>query len=385
MTDGSDDMTSRDSSAHLTGGEIDRFRRRALAPGELVAIADHLAGCGDCRARVATPADVAAAGSQFETAIGVAESHVPEDDVHAYVDGTLDSARRVEVEAHLEQCAMCADEIKNLQQFARQDRAGSRGPAFWWSAGLAAAAALFLGIFIQGRMRPAQPVLMVLNDGAGRIRVDALGNLDGVNGLPADDVARLRQAIVGGRLTVPPTIESIAASDDRSLRGPADSPGFRVIAPVATAVLSDRPSLRWTPLSDEASYIVRLRDEATGSTVTSPPLRAGEWVPDEPLARGNTYVWQVEGSAGGREVTAPAPPAPAARFVVLAAADAARLARAPVSHFVRGVLYADAGLLDDAERELAELKKQNPESELVRRFVEQLAQARQRTGSAGRP
>ena len=96
-------------------------------------------------------------------------------------------------------------------------------------------------------------------------------------------------------------------------------------------------------------------------------------------------MWQVESSAAGREVTAPVPPAPPARFTVLSAAEAGRLAHAPVSHLVRGVLYADAGLLDDAERELTELKQQNPGSELVQRFVDQLAHARQPTGSAGRP
>jgi len=59
----------------------------------------------------------------------------------------------------------------------------------------------------------------------------------------------------------------------------------------------------------------------------------------------------------------------------------ARLAQAPASHLVRGVLYADAGLFDDAEREMAELEAQNPGSEMVRRFVDQLAQLRQRNGS----
>jgi hypothetical protein len=219
---------------------------------------------------------------------------------------------------------------------------------------------------------------VVLHDGAGRIRVDALGNLDGVNGLPAGDAARLRQVIVGGRLAVPAAVGSLAGPETSALRGPAETPAFRVAAPIATAVLSDRPTLRWTALSDEATYVVRLHDEVTGATVTSPPLRTVEWVPDAPLARGDTYVWQVEGSAAGRESTAPTPPAPAARFLVLNATDAARLAHTPSSHLVRGLLYADVGLLDDAEQELAELRQQNPSSDLIRRFVDQLDRARRR-------
>jgi hypothetical protein len=42
-------------------------------------------------------------------------------------------------------------------------------------------------------------------------------------------------------------------------------------------------------------------------------------------------------------------------------------------------------LLDDAERELTELRRQNPTSDLVRRLVGQLGQARPTTEPADRP
>jgi anti-sigma factor RsiW len=385
MDDERNDMSAPGSAPHLTDGEIDRFRRRTLLADELVAFADHLAACDTCRVRVAPPADLAAAAMRFASALGLAESHVPEDDVHRYVDGTLDAVRRGEIEQHLEQCATCADEVVNLQHFARQTPHDRRRGGAWWFSGLAAAAALLLGVLAWQRMRDVPPILMVLNDGAATIGVDASGNVDGVKGLPADDRSRLRQVLVAGRLMVPPAVVALAGVDSGTLRGPGDASGFRVIAPVATAVLSDRPALRWTRLSDNAIYVVRLHDEVTGSTVTSPPLRAGEWVPETPLARGDIYVWQVEGSADGRESTAPIPPAPAARFVILNAADAARMARAPASHLLRGVLYASVGLLDDAERELTELKRQNPTSDLVRRLVDQLGQAQPRTEPVDRP
>jgi hypothetical protein len=59
--------------------------------------------------------------------------------------------------------------------------------------------------------------------------------------------------------------------------------------------------------------------------------------------------------AGGSVVIAPAPPRPEARFIVLDAAAAARLAdlRARLSDqpIALGVLLANAGLVDDASRE----------------------------------
>jgi hypothetical protein len=291
--------------------------------------------------------------------------------------------RRREVDEHLERCGSCASEISDLLQFARQHPDTRADRTARWYGVLAAAAALLLGIVVLGRMRAPAPVLMVLNDGSARVGIDALGNVDGVSALNAGDRAILRQTIAARRLTIPAEAASLVGAGG-ALRGPAEAPGFRVIAPVGTAVLADRPSLRWTPLANGTTYVVRLRDETTGVTVTSPSLHAGEWIPALPLTRGHTYVWQVEASTAGRESTAPVPPDPAARFAILDAADAARLAQAPASHLVRGVLYANAGLFDDAEGEMAELAAQNPGSEMVQHFADQLAQVRPRNGAGVR-
>ena len=115
-----------------------------------------------------------------------------------------------------------------------------------------------------------------------------------------------------------------------------------------------------------------LQDQSYGETMNSPPLPRTQWAPERPLERGRTYAWQVAASAGGKEDVAPKPPAPPARFTVADASDAVRLERLPASHLVRGVLYANAGLLDDAERELAALSVQNPNSEVADRLLKQI-------------
>jgi hypothetical protein len=63
---------------------------------------------------------------------------------------------------------------------------------------------------------------------------------------------------------------------------------------------------------------------------------------------------------------------PASLIIVAEASEADRLERLPASHLVRGVLYANAGLLDDAERELAALSAQNPNSEVADRLLKQI-------------
>jgi hypothetical protein len=370
-------MSPLASSPHLTDADIDRFRRHALSGGALIRFADHLDACEPCRVRAAG-ADDGLTRLPVDAALGLPDVHVAEDEVHAYADGALDAGRRAEIDEHLAHCAACAAEIRDLEQFARSDRASGQRP--WWYAGLAAAAVLALAAFLFGTFRAAPPAqLAVLDDGAARLTVDAQGNVNPSDGLSAEESVRVRRALASGRLDLPAAVLMLGGLDTQRLRGPAAGTAFRVESPLGTAVLSDTPLMRWRPLADHATYVVRLHDETSGATVTSPPLHDTAWTPVAPLSRGDVYVWQVEASAAGEEHTAPQPPAPAARFVVLEAPTASRLAHAPASHLLRGILYANAGVLDDAEREFAALRSRNPSSVLAQQLADQLAHARRPT------
>ena len=90
------------------------------------------------------------------------------------------------------------------------------------------------------------------------------------------------------------------------------------------------------------------------------------------LPRGRTYTWQVVAESAGRRLVAPAPPEPDVRFRVLDASRAEALSAARsrrASHLVLGVLYAEAGLIDDAHRELLALHRDNPASRTAEALV----------------
>jgi hypothetical protein len=91
-------------------------------------------------------------------------------------------------------------------------------------------------------------------------------------------------------------------------------------------------------------------------------------------------VWQVRALRGDEAIVAPAPPAPEARFRVLSQAEAARLAdlrgRYADFHLVRGILLAQAGSLDEAERELASLVEANPGIAGAQRLLDSLREQR---------
>ena len=92
------------------------------------------------------------------------------------------------------------------------------------------------------------------------------------------------------------------------------------------------------------------------------------------------YSWQVSASKDGQEVSSPAPPAPEAKFKVLEQTQADELARVRQqvadSHLTLGLVYARAGLLDDAERELQALAEANRDSAVERNLLRSVKTAR---------
>ena len=146
---------------------------------------------------------------------------------------------------------------------------------------------------------------------------------------------------------------------------------------------ADRPTFRWSAHPDARRYEVAVFDQDLRRQLASGPVEGTDWTPAKPLARGRTYLWQVTALAGRERVTAPAPPAPEARFEVASSAVLAEVeherAQAPTSHLVAALAFVQAGLLDDAEDELRALAADNPGSPEVTRLREALRTLR-RTG-----
>ena len=351
---------------HVTDTEIATFRARQLPADALVAFADHLADCDECRQRTAIVSDARDAERALGEVLGFDQDrdpHVPELEIHAFVDGTVDESRRVAIAAHIASCRACAAEVSDLREFIQSSARPTRRRT--WTYALAAAAVLVLGAAFGLMMRTPQAVqVAALADIGGEVTLDSRGTLGGTGTLAPEDHDRVQDALANGRLSIPAAIATLSG-ERGTLRGTSDAVVFRVAGPLGTVVLETQPALRWTPAAGASSYVVTLQNEESGQTTSSPPLTDTSWTPGSALAQGATYTWQVVAKTGASETVAPAPPSPPARFRVTTAADAARLAALPPSHLVRGVAYASAGLLDDAERELAALAAANPGSPVV--------------------
>jgi anti-sigma factor RsiW len=226
----------------------------------------------------------------------------------------------------------------------------------------------------------AAPVLAQLNDGNGQVALDQAGKLSGAENLPANYQSMLKKALSSGRVDKSSQLTGLSRPSSSLMGSGNQEAEFAVLEPAGGVVMSDRPTFRWTQMNGATSYIVEIYDEQFQQVATSLNITTTSWTPPQAFSRGKVYSWQVKASRNGEEVRTPRPPAPQAKFRVLDQAKTSELARAQraygSSHLTMGLLYADAGLLKEAEQELRVVQKANPDSELARNLLRQVQNLR---------
>jgi hypothetical protein len=116
--------------------------------------------------------------------------------------------------------------------------------------------------------------------------------------------------------------------------------------------------------------------------VASDLLKKTEWKSPTALRRGEIYNWVVTAYLSDKKVSSPVPPAPEARFKVLAADQYQELQQAKQnlaqSHLLSGLAYAQLGLLDESERELQQLVGENPDSKVAKNLLNRVQSIRKK-------
>jgi hypothetical protein len=429
---------------HISEQLIERYRRRALSPVELLDADDHMAACEMCRQRLGDEPRERAAANSMRADLAAAEMiHLDYELLAAYVKGELRPIDREITDSHLELCAQCDAEVNELRAFAAQMAAhsikeyapaappspGEKTPglwervrAFWRSqafalpvqlAGLGLVIALLLWTAVLrsqnsrlqtafdqqrreneklkqdfqaanasvaelqnqlARLKSSGPssssIVVALNDAAGQVTLDKEGN---VAGAPTPFQQLVKQTLTAQRVETPQMPADLIGKSSVLMGHADEGHPFALLGPVGTIVMSDRPTFHWRALGGAGGYVVKVYDADFNEVAVSPQLSVTEWTVTRSLERGLIYSWQVTARAGDKEVISPVRPAPEARFMTLDQAKANELANAKIaaagSHLTLGILYAQAGLLDDAERELQALLRANPQSALARNLL----------------
>lgn len=342
----------------MTSDLFDRLLRRELAPAELLVALRHISTCPACSAlaEASFGGDVAALHETLRGAT-TTEHPDPERELIPYVDGTADAATREIVESHLEDCEACRAEVADLRAFARQIR--PRRSLTWLAVAAALAVLIAVALMLIARRETAPPSPPVVSTTASLPPV--------VPKRPPYANARwaafVAEALQRGRLPFPKDLAELRGDDD-PLRGSND-PKHPRLSPAGIVIDETRPRFSW-PAVDGAAYVVSVFDNDE-RIARSESLRRTDWTPARELPRGRTLLWQVEAAHDGAVDLMPAPPAPQAMFRIAGAREHAELEEAKrdaaAEPLLLAVLYARAGLRDDALRELRRVDlARNPEA-----------------------
>jgi len=291
------------------------------------------------------------------------DEHPGHELLEAYVEGRLTPEQRAEIDQLAARSQVVAEDLADLQTVndalrlepSRLHRGGSRSVQLRWGRGaalaaLAASVVFAVWIFNQGVQAPTRVV-------------------------STDEAERVRLAVTSGRVTLPAQIVSLRPVEG-TLLGAAQPAAFRLQTPVGTAVPSQRPLFTWDDARAEA-YTVAVFDQSF-SEVARGRTNSTSWQPDVDLRRGGTYSWQVTAHRGSEDITEPKPPRPEARFTIVDAATADRIAemqtRLANEPLTLGVLLAESGLIDEARVQLSRASRLPESRAVAARLLESLDQ-----------
>ena len=421
-------------SLHLSEQDIERYRNCELLPDEILALDDHLANCGSCQAEIRAGQE--ATEQRIMTALQAEtdfdDTHLLYQQMADYVDDRLGDVEIEIVDGHLEICRNCKMEVEDLlatkarlAEFPAERYSPRETPNLWqrltalWQMSsiripMQAVTAIVLVALIawvlvlysrkhaeEARIQAGQQdktvagnsaipppesgttnessqqdqsnarLVVDLIDGDHHVGLNSEDKLLGLESVSIQIQSEVASALKNGRVKAPSFMVDLRGQSGR-LMG-AGSSTYGLLNPIATAVESRTPTLRWRAIAGAESYVVTIYSSDSRKIVASGPLTETKWNVSAPLERGRTYTWQVRASKNGEEVVMPPPAAPEAKFRIIdqnnfQEIQLARKSHAS-SHLMLGIVYAGSGLLDESQREFQKLLDANPKSPVTRSLL----------------
>jgi hypothetical protein len=407
-------------SQHLSDRQIENFISRKLPPSDVLLVDDHLAACDICMQK----AQANRSNVDLREILSAGDEHLTYEQMTGLVDETLSPAELEIAEAHRQTCDECSLEIASFRKLHDELAASTKTAApiehRGWLNRLFAKPYLRIAVPVMGALivvaivwallkNTDQPIAEVtpppvptpstataspenngevnsngddskvvaaLIDAGGKIEIDEHGNITGINA--GDLEPKLRAALKDQPLELPSDLRQLKSSAGVLMGSSDNGVPFKITGPVGRVVESHRPSFTWQPLKDANSYKVGIYDNAFNEIASSPELHATKWTPAVSLKRGVIYQWQVTAIRNGEEIKSPVRPAPEAKFKIAdqSSINEIEKARRSNSHLLLGIAYANAGLIDEAEREFQVLQRNNPNSDIARKLLARVRSGR---------
>lgn len=409
-------------TTHLTAQQMQNYLARRVSIDELGRMGEHLHGCRSCYEaylpvlQTRFPIEI-----DFDELGGLKDWHLEGEELVNYLGGRMNQVDLDFARLHLQECRACEERVYDIAKNWPEHSASTNGtheesgapwreyrppfhstPSSSWR--VAAALLLVIGLALvlwaildtaPRKTRVAQdvpsetipsenvpqrdttPPPVAKGTGSDRSVESSAHQQIGIpqnrdTGEVGRRTGRGELVLLAKDLIMPPAIEMLDRTPSMAVRGnQASIQSFAIVRPFTTLISSDRPIFSWTALNGATSYIVSVFDADLHLIRTSEPLSETQWLMPKRLDAGIVYTWTVTALKDGQQVVSPAPPA-RAEFKILRKAEHRKLNRLvsrTTSHAARGVLYAEAGLLDEAEMEFQRHLQLWPADERVRSLV----------------
>jgi anti-sigma factor RsiW len=262
--------------------------------------------------------------------------HLTPEDLEAYANGRLASARLDHCRIHLESCDACRAELEDLR-ILKSELASFQRPEPSRSE------------LLQRRSRRGLPLPLAVSV-ATIVVIAAIATFGWERGIPwgrktSDPVSAARSPVGSAASAMPaapvappappaasptPTAPSAPVATNIQTRDTpvADVPKpaapkanlrFALLGPFGETISETRPQFSWQSLPGAVRYSVVIVDVGLHPVQRSPALRKPVWRPHRPLRRGRTYLWQVTATLrGGSKVVASEPSVSETRLQIIA-------------------------------------------------------------------
>jgi hypothetical protein len=416
--------------SHISTKQLEDYVGRCLSRAEWIRINEHLFACEGCYQHFLS---IFQANRRFPIEIdldelaGLKNWHLQGEELKAYVEGRMNELDFDYASSHLNNCGWCKEEIIHYSEFTsklehylskrhtpvKQVPAHSKYfpkfgtfPSTWNPARLAGASALTLLLIsavlvwlasgtkprveeasipaqsqeggpsptqATNESRPVPPPLPDTKDSTERAyspvsSIHTFSN-GGRNGNAQQE---FEASLIAENLAMPSAIKVFDRSSIMLRGDDSKSESFSVTSPFSTVISSDRPTFRWTALSGASSYVVSVYDARLNLINTSGPIVETQWIMPSHLERGMIYTWVVTALKDGNEVLAPTLPA-RSEFKIIDRSEWTSIGgkiKSLHSGVARGVIYAKAGLLDEAEQELKAYITRHPKDGSAKRILQ---------------
>lgn len=327
---------------HLSVQQIEGYQQNQLSATELLALDTHIMICAACRERLFEPEKQQQAWQTFiediKTTTDSEDFHLCKETISDFINNLLDEEEHQIVQEHIETCDNCKQETQQLAEFLKS---------------------------------PAT------SQNSGDL-IEQYFESNEFESLPSNYREIIKHVVAEQSLEMPGLMalrgyREIPVNDSDF----GDESTSNLVSPIDVVVWSLQPTLRWQVVQEAITYQVEVyQSDTSARIVASKFLKETNWQLSLPLQRGNSYYWRLWVTKENQRISIPQPPTPAPQFKVLEQNKVEQLneAKKLLSDFplLLGILYAHAGLLEEAELELTKSINNNQELQLAKKLLQSL-------------